>query len=99
LYQRVSVNDSNQNEELPASESCMADEDEEDGEVRHHMLDKLLKKLNQIQQNYKQKQATKQALSLNLSLRTRSSLAELNKLSFFNRKWNSEEERILAKNF
>jgi hypothetical protein len=43
LYQRVSVNDSNQNEELPASESCMADEDEEDGEVRHHMLDKLLK--------------------------------------------------------
>ena len=32
LYQRVSVNDSNQNEELPAAESCMADEDEEDGE-------------------------------------------------------------------
>ena len=34
LYHRVAVNESNQNEaELPAAESCMADEDEEDGEV------------------------------------------------------------------
>jgi Tfp pilus assembly protein PilX len=35
LYQRVSVNESNQAEELPAAESCMTDDEEEFGEVRH----------------------------------------------------------------